>query len=287
MDLIQKLIKNNQIGEAIEKVLEWYKNDKDIYESAILISSRYKKLQKEWREGLVSREEYYQLSAQISHSILEVSSSAEEKGITPSYDKPFSYKYVIPLILLFMLLALYLVKYNAYPDKQKPKENITSPPIIEDTSIIDSTPTIKPKPRIGNVDSPPRIKSPIKVKPQININPHGIEIPSSLLDSIKTIEVEKNNADKEKEYEIFFSYSTKLNEKDRERNTFNFQGGHLILKINNESWDLEGIKLRAYEDPNGYRRDVIEKLVLDYIEEMLKNKQNELSVWKMLEAKIK
>jgi len=79
MEDIREYIANNQLGKALEMLKELVKDDRELLNNVILLTARYKQLERETLSGIISKADENLQRNKITHSLLSYIDIAEKE----------------------------------------------------------------------------------------------------------------------------------------------------------------------------------------------------------------
>ena len=268
---IQQHIVKAQIGEALQKGLEWSKetNNRKLHDTILQLQYRYAHLQNQHHDRTISAQDYELFSNQICKDLIK--SIQKLPSDTPnSIVQPYGYAIVFTIIVI----AAILIGINQYLLQNSVTD--IKPPIKDVLLQIDSAEKV----HVTNREAKKTIHY------NVTIDTSKVKLPKSLVDSINTLKLPRSSASTTKKFVVQFSIGPELRIKNPERNTYNYDGGPLTLIVNNEIYTLDKFHIRHFRHPMGYQKQVLENLIFEKIENELKKDNNEQIVWEFLENHI-
>ncbi len=250
MNPVQKLITDNRIEEAIEKLLVISGNDSYLNSSVQQLKSRYSKLKKDSWDGTLSKEESDLERNRITNSLLEISKTVDfERGKRNK-------KVVFGVAGIgIVLLALGIIFYDdVFPQQQ---------PIIDEEGS-DSIPSEKPE--SGTTELPPiETEKPAIKKPEFKLVLEG-ENMTGLFESCLKAHFEETGFSKS--FKVDYSG---IYEAGEER--YNFNGSELKL-ISNGIVVNTGIQLKEVRKVGGLSLPKIKEGIMEDLRAKLENREN-------------
>lgn len=245
MDEIRDLISEDRIEEAIEQLLLLTEGNQRRNNVVLQIAARFQKLKDENMEGVLSTESFNIEHNRILNSLLEF--TAQQDAPRKFYLKPVHYMLLSGFGVLLAALVYTAKSKGRVPDE--PIEvTLTKDTTRPGTIRQDTTPPPKP-PHI----EPKVVKSkPSPIKYQAFNYPSAIR--PALAPLLKDIPFQTAAP-----VLIEFEYSPALSAFDPERGKWNYNGGYIVLKINERKINLPEIKLKALKSPTGNDRSFIEE----------------------------